>query len=194
MNRAATKRRDFSLPYKKVKIAYIKTIIAVILLYALIVPFSTYAFVKGTIQARVMQVKDGDTIVVAPIDGGPFYVCRLYGIDAPETARRNRQGQPFGDEATKHLKSLILGQTVEVETTGAKTHNREVCIVRKDGQDINLEMVRSGYAWAYRQFLKRPHASEYINAENQARSRRLGLWRDNNPVPPWEFRKFQKKI
>jgi endonuclease YncB( thermonuclease family) len=145
------------------------------------------------LQGKVMQVKDGDTVVISPVEDGAFFICRLYGIDAPETAKRNRHGQAYAADATQELKRLILGQTVHIELMGRRTHNREVCIIRKDSKDINLEMVRRGYAWAYVQFLKRPHASEYIGAEKEARSRRLGLWRDRNPMPPWEFRKKQRK-
>jgi endonuclease YncB( thermonuclease family) len=137
-----------------------------------------------------MQVKDGDTVIISPIDGGQFFTCRLYGIDTPETTHGRKIGQPYGEEASKELKRLILGQTVEVTTTGAKTYNREVCTIKKSGQDINLEMVEKGYAWAYRQYLKRPYASEYIDAEREAREKRLGLWKDNNPTSPWEFRKI----
>ena len=50
-------------------------------------------------------------------------------------------------------------------------------------------MVKLGYAWAYKQYLKRPYASEYIDAENEARNKKLGLWKQANPQPPWEFRK-----
>ena len=92
-------------------------------------------------------------------------------------------------EASRELKKLILGQTVEVTLTGSKTYKREVCLIKKDGIDINLEMVKRGYAWAYRQYLRRPYASEYIQVENDARAKRLGLWADANPTPPWEFRK-----
>jgi endonuclease YncB( thermonuclease family) len=145
-----------------------------------------------TLNVKVMEVKDGDTITVSPADGGQFFVCRLYGIDAPETHHRSMPGQPNGNEATKELKELILGQTVEVTTTGAKTYNREVCLIKKDGIDINLEMVKTGYAWAYKQYLKRPYASEFIEAEREAREKRLGLWKDNNPTPPWEFRRMMR--
>lgn len=149
---------------------------------------------QATLQGKIMQVKDGDTVVVSPVDGGQFFTCRLYGIDAPETThpRFGKQGQPYGEEASRELKKLILGQEVEVTTTGQKTYKRQVCIIKKDGVDINLEMVKRGYAWAYRQYLKRPYASEYIDAEKSARDKRLGLWGDNNPTPPWEFRKQQR--
>ena len=142
---------------------------------------------------------DGDTVVISPIDGGAFFKCRLYGIDAPETPKYGRRGrllkpgQLFGEEASVELKKLILGQAVEVAMTGAKTYNREVCRIMKNGMDVNLEMVKRGYAWAYRHYLHRPYASEYIDAETAARERHLGLWQDVNPTPPWEFRKALKR-
>jgi len=118
---------------------------------------------------------------------------RLYGIDTPEISKKSKIGQAYSNEAARELKSLIFGQAVDVTTTGDKTYNREVCLIKKDGVDINLEMVRRGYAWAYRQYLKRPYASEYIHAENEARYRRLGLWQQANPKPPWEFRRQSSK-
>ncbi|MFN3481066.1 MAG: thermonuclease family protein [Thermodesulfovibrionales bacterium] len=144
---------------------------------------------SGSISGKVVKVKDGDTVVIQPEGGGQFFVCRLYGIDAPEIAKSGKPGQLYGKEATDALKKLVLGKDVTVITTGARTYNREVCVIYHKDQNINLEMVRWGYAWAYRQYLKRPYASEYIGAETEARSKRLGLWHDTNPTPPWEFRK-----
>lgn len=151
--------------------------------------FPSIVFSQSQLSGKTIQVKDGDTVVIAPVEGGQFFTCRLYGIDTPEIQHGKKPGQPYGDEAAKELKRLILGQTVEVTTTGAKTYNREVCIIKKDGQNINLEMVNLGYAWAYKQYLERPYASEYIEAENEARNKKLGLWKQANPQPPWEFRK-----
>jgi len=148
-----------------------------------------FFFISPVFADVVMKVKDGDTVVIAPEGGGAFYTCRLYGIDAPETAHGRKPAQPYGEEAKTYLKRLVLGQTVEVIKTGDRTYNREVCILRKDGLNVNLEMVRQGYAWAYRQYLRRPYASEYIDAEKEARAKRLGLWQDLNPTPPWEFRR-----
>jgi len=156
------------------------------------IPLLLFAYTQASekvIQGKVVQVKDGDTVVIAPVDGGQFFVCRLYGIDAPETAKKNKTGQPYGEEAKKELKKLVLGQVVDVELTGSKTYNREVCIIRKNGVNVNLEMVKRGYAWAYVRYLKRPHASEYLDAEKEARTKKLGLWQQNNPTPPWEWRK-----
>jgi endonuclease YncB( thermonuclease family) len=162
------------------------------LIFIFLLLFPSIAFSQITLSGKVIQVKDGDTVVITPADGGQFFTCRLYGIDTPEIQHGKKPGQPYGEDATKELKRLILGHTVDVILTGAKTYNREVCIIKKDSININLEMVKLGYAWAYRQYLKRPYASEYINAENEARNKRLGLWQQNNPQPPWEFRKKLK--
>jgi len=69
---------------------------------------------------------------------------------------------------------------------------RSVGIVYLNGKNINQEMVAEGWAWAYRQYLDRPHASEFIKLEEQARAKKLGLWQQNNLEPPWEFRKMLK--
>ncbi len=139
-----------------------------------------------------MKVSDGDTVVVSPAEGGAFFKCRLYGIDAPEIPHARKSGQPYGEEATKELKKLILGQDVTVDIKDTDRYRRKVCDIQKDSTDINLEMVKRGYAWAYRRYLKRPYASEYIDAEKKAREQKLGLWNDINPTPPWEFRKLQR--
>ena len=103
---------------------------------------------ETTLQGKIMKVTDGDTVVITPIEGGAFFKCRLYGIDAPETAKYGRRGrllkpgQPYGEEASIELKKLILGQAVGVTLTGAKTYKREVCLIYKDGMDVNLEMTK----------------------------------------------------
>lgn len=160
-------------------------------LYSIISCTCSHAL-QSTLSATVVQVKDGDTVVVSALEGGQYFICRLYGIDSPENEKGGRPGQPFGKEAMRELRDLVLDQTVNVRTMGPKTYDREVCLIKKDGIDINLEMVRRGYAWAYRQYLKRPYASEYIEAESSARRERLGLWVSDNPIPPWEFRKMRR--
>jgi endonuclease YncB( thermonuclease family) len=73
-------------------------------------------------------------------------------------------------------------------------YRRLVCIVYLNGRVINQEMIAEGLAWAYRKYLSAPHSSEYIRLEDQARSTHMGLWQQNNPQPPWEFRKMIKSL
>uniref|UniRef100_A0A831TYE0 Nuclease n=1 Tax=Geobacter metallireducens TaxID=28232 RepID=A0A831TYE0_GEOME len=137
---------------------------------------------------RVTKVWDGDTVVIRPLGGGRSYTCRLYGIDAPETPKDGIPGQPYGQASAAELRRMALGREVAVEFTGEQSHGRQVGIIFLDGRDLNQEMVRRGYAWAYVRHLRRPHASAYLAAEQEARQAGRGLWRERNPVPPWEFR------
>lgn len=159
--------------------------------------FSPQAFAKEALrvlEGTVIKVSDGDTINVD--SGGTKLKIRLYGIDAPETQKMNRKsgwiskpGQPYGNESWKALDEKIYRQRVRVEVRDIDQYKRLVSVVWLGNRNINREMVAEGNAWTYRQYLDRPHASEYIAAEEQARSKRLGLWRDANPQPPWDFRK-----
>jgi endonuclease YncB( thermonuclease family) len=141
-----------------------------------------------TIEGVVRAVYDGDTILLATRESSRLKI-RLYGVDAPETAKPDQPGQPFGEAARRVLLSKIMGKTVSAEIVDVDQYQRAVAVIRYGGRDINLEMVAEGMAWAYRQFLQRPYASEYLDAEDRARARRAGLWRDVNPQPPWEFRR-----
>lgn len=140
-----------------------------------------------TVEGVVRAVYDGDTILLETRESSRFK-ARLYGVDAPETAKPDRPGQPFGGAARRALQSRIMGKRVSVEIVDIDQYQRAVAVIRHAGRDINREMVAEGMAWAYRQFLQGPYASEYLDAENRARARRAGLWRDANPRPPWEFR------
>jgi micrococcal nuclease len=152
-----------------------------------------------TEEGVVKKVADGDTVTVVTDDGTKLKI-RLYGIDAPETTKMNHRtgvvskpGQPYGEEAYRALESKVLGKKVTVKIMDIDRYKRSVAVVYLNSRDINREIVKEGYAWAYREYLKGPYASEYIEAENEARSKHLGLWQQANPMPPWEFRKRQKK-
>ena len=145
-----------------------------------------------TIEGMVRRVYDGDTIELVTRESSRLKV-RLYGIDAPEASRPDSQGQPFGREARRTLMFKVMGRRVQVDIQDSDQHNRAVAVIRYSGRDINREMLAEGMAWAYRQYLKAPYADAYMDAEKLAKSRRLGLWRESSPVPPWEFRHPQKK-
>jgi micrococcal nuclease len=140
-----------------------------------------------TIHGMVRAVYDGDTISLASRGAGRVTV-RLYGIDAPETKKPDLTGQPYGDIARRTLMFRVMGKAVAVDVKDRDQYNRIVGVVRLNGADINALMVKEGMAWAYRRYLEGGYASEYISLEEQARRHRIGLWRQGNPQPPWEFR------
>ncbi len=152
-----------------------------------------------TEEGIVKKVVDGDTVHVTMAEGTKLTI-RLYGIDAPETEKVNHRtgvvskpGQPYGEEAEKALKEKVLGKKARVVIMDIDRYRRSVSVLYLDNRDINREMVKEGYAWAYTEYLRGPYASEYIEAENEARRKKLGLWHQANPLPPWEFRKRTRK-
>lgn len=145
-----------------------------------------------TITGTVSRVIDGDTFHLLPESSIPQNVkvhkdgtvsVRLRGIDAPE------KRQPYGEEAKESLESIIGGKVVKVEVKDIDRYGRIAGYVFLDGINVNLLQVKHGYAWAYTEYLDRPYISEFYNAEKEARKQKLGLWKQSNPTPPWEWRK-----
>lgn len=153
--------------------------------------FSVSESAGRSLEGIVKAVYDGDTILLATREESRLKV-RLYGIDAPETKKPDMPGQPFGDIAKRTLMYKIMGRRVTADIVDIDQYKRAVAVIRYSGRDVNREMVAEGCAWAYRQYLKGPYTSEYIGVEERARARHIGLWRDSNPTPPWEFRQTLK--
>lgn len=148
---------------------------------------SAIAYAGRIVEGMVRAVYDGDTLLLTTREESRLKV-RLYGVDSPETKKPDKPGQPFGEVARRTLMYKVMGRRVTAEIMDIDQYQRAVAVIRYQGKDINREMVAEGFAWAYRQYLQGPYASEYISQEERARSRRAGLWRDANPQPPWEFR------
>jgi endonuclease YncB( thermonuclease family) len=151
----------------------------------------------GTLHVLVVNVSDGDHLTVSN-DGRELFV-RLYGIDAPEIAKvrrndtpQNRHGQPFAGRAFMELSNKVLHRQVTLQIKKIYQDEQVVAVVFLEGRNINLEMVAGGWAWAARTGKKRPDALEYQEAEQHARAERIGLWSQDAPLPPWEFRKLHK--
>jgi endonuclease YncB( thermonuclease family) len=136
-----------------------------------------------TISGTVVGVIDGDTLVVQDA-AKKRHTVRLAEIDAPE-----RQ-QPFYMEASRSLARLCLHKSAQVQWSERDRRKRYVGYVSCAGKDANAEQLRRGMAWASPQSAK-PTSALY-ELETYARLRHIGLWRDENPVAPWEFAKGKK--
>ncbi len=126
------------------------------------------------------QVIDGDTLDIAG------QRIRLEGIDAPETAQdctgANGASWPCGRDAAKVLRALTGGEDVACDSLGSDKYGRTLAICYVGGLDINAELVRTGYAWA---FVK--YSQEYVAAETEARAAKAGVWKGPSQAP-WDFR------
>lgn len=143
---------------------------------------SVGSFADTRFQGKAVRVLDGDTIEVLA-DGNRNVRVRLANIDAPEKT------QPFGQKSKEHLIDLVAGKNVEVVDLGGDQYGRRIGRILVDGQEANVEQVRSGLAWVYSRY---NHDGQLPNLESTARSQRIGLWVDPNPQAPWEFRHGQK--
>ncbi|PRI64684.1 hypothetical protein BVZ80_01610 [Haemophilus influenzae] len=50
-------------------------------------------------------------------------------------------------------------------------------------------MVKQGMAWAYKQY---SHDPIYLQAQENAQAKGIGLWADNNPIEPSQWRRQEK--
>jgi endonuclease YncB( thermonuclease family) len=144
---------------------------------------SAFAF-SATLTGKVVGVSDGDTITLLDVSKTQHRI-RLAGIDAPE------KNQPFGDRSKQNLSNLVFAKNVTVEWDKTDKYGRTIGKVVAEGKDASLEQVRAGLAWHYKQYQNEQSASDrgaYAAAEDQARSRGVGLWRDPRSIPPWDFR------
>jgi len=151
------------------------------LLAALVVNSAAAPF---DLRGKVIAIADGDTLRILPTDKQPR-IIRLNGIDAPES------GQAFGQASKGHLSDLVFGKDVQVFGSKLDRYGRYVGTVLVNGTDANLEQVRAGMAWFYREYAGDVPADRrpaYEQAESDARAAKRGLWRDLNPTPPWAFR------
>jgi endonuclease YncB( thermonuclease family) len=141
------------------------------------------AWQAGTVArplAGVARVVDGDTIEIGTTR------IRLEGIDAPEagqTCKRKWIGTwSCGSAAISALAKLVTGQVVACDSRGLDKYGRTLGVCFVGTQDINAEMVRQGYAWA---FVK--YSDSYVKEEAAAKAAGIGIWQ-GEAVPPWDYR------
>jgi len=61
--------------------------------------------------------------------------------------------------------------------------------------DVGLAQVTTGMAWWYRKYANEQSPEDqgrYEFAEQEAKAKKVGLWQDKIPQPPWEFRKSRR--
>ena len=88
----------------------------------------------------------------------------------------------------------MFAKTVDVETDKVDRYGRRIGKIWVNGVDANLEQVRRGMAWHYKQYAGEQSEEDrerYALAEEEARAKRAGLWRDPGPVAPWEWRRMR---
>ena len=159
---------------------------------------ATTATAQTALTGRVVAIADGDTITVLDAGETPHRI-RIAGIDAPE------RGQPGGQRAKESLSALVYDQPVRVESNKRDRFERivgKVWVASPDSPcrgkpdcpmalDVGLAHITMGRAWWFRKYADEQSPEDrarYEFAEQEARAKKAGLWRDGTAVPPWEWR------
>ena len=130
----------------------------------------------------------------------PHLICAVHSagpnadtcIDTPE---RNQEG---GKDASNRLSILLSqGTSIKVQPVykGLYEHKLLAVLVVLGDKNINLQMVQEGQAWVYENYIGIGRclniAQELRQAQTTAQQQRIGLWNQNSPCPPWNYRKNQ---
>lgn len=144
---------------------------ALIAVFAIFLQFFVLTAAEKVI---VTSVHDGDSFRAGK------QAFRLWGIDTPELDQR------WGTAAREALQALLTGaDAVMIERHGT-SWKRIVVRAESGGKDVSLELLKMGLAWYCHGFA--PRREDYREAEQEARKARRGLWSDENPVSPAEWR------
>ena len=136
--------------------------------------------VENEFDGKVIGIVDGDTIDVLYEEQSSVRI-RLEAIDCPEKA------QPYGQKAKQFISSLCFGKMIHVKKSGKDRNGRLIAFCYlEDGMNINYAMVKNGYAW---HFVKYSKDNNLAGIEEKAKAQRVGLWSDDAPIEPWNWRK-----
>ncbi len=136
------------------------------------------------IKGIITNVIDGNTIEISCGDHEKYKVL-LHGIDSPEP------GQNYSEQAKRLLSKLLYMKSVTILIQGKDRLGTRLGEVLVDGaSDPRHELIKEGLAWTSE---KEP-IIELESLKDQARSMGKGLWKEENPIPPWIFRRQQSML
>ena len=90
----------------------------------------------------------------------------------------------------------MYGKFVDAEISKIDRYGRSIAKVYAKGIDVNLEQIKMGFAWHYKEYQKEQSLSDrraYANEEERAKAQQIGIWIDPTPIPPWIWRHGGKR-
>ena len=147
-------------------------------------------------NGRIIRVGDGDTVNMKldfgihaiDDDGDGIIEIRFSGIDTPESEWPGRwEAQPKSHEAKEFVVARALNKTATARLKGDRTYGRYVGEIFVGGESLNRLLVKNGLAWWNKKYEEYDH--DYKRLESEARGDRIGIWEDQDPTPPWRWRR-----
>ncbi|MEM5881921.1 MAG: thermonuclease family protein [Candidatus Aenigmatarchaeota archaeon] len=140
----------------------------------LVLTFTLILFIKNisiSYEVRyVASVIDGDTFVDEKGEK-----IRLIGINAPEI------GEKCYEESKEKLKEMIEKKYVKIvyDVKKKDKYNRTLAYVFINDLNVNLIMIKEGYAIVYSDNINTKFLKEFYLAEKYAKENKIGcLWKD----------------
>ena len=111
--------------------------------------------IEGPVLADVIKVRDGDSIeVVAHVWPGTDVKVsvRIRGIDAPELRGKCPAEIELAERSREKLQRLVGNGQLELSRIGGGKYFGRVLadVITASGDDVGVEMLRSGHARPYR--------------------------------------------
>jgi micrococcal nuclease len=150
--------------------------------------------VKNLENLTVEICTDGDTCRLTTSTGETLKI-RLIAIDAPEiTGKKGKPKQPLSVESKEFLNQSLKGKKVTVRSFGTDMYQRVLGEILVEGTNVNLEMVKQGFAEVYmgKVSQKGLDMASYEEAQTQAKQSKKGIWSLVNYQSPMHFRKSNK--
>ena len=149
-----------------------------ILLFLLV---TNFIYSQTSLTAKVVGIKDGDTVVVIDSLNNQI-TLRLAEVDCPE------KSQPFGTKAKQFTSDQIYLKTIKYIVTDKDRYGRAIAMIYYDVDNkyLSAEIIKAGMGWHYKRYST---SKELAQFEINAKKNKIGLWIDNNPIEPSEWRK-----
>jgi len=144
------------------------------------------------LRENVIKVNAGERIKV--VDGDSLEISsrriRLLGIDSPEYVQncydKNHKKYSCGIKAKHYMEKLVSEGNVECREISKDRYERSLSVCYSGDINLNEEMVKSGWAVAYRD-----EDGRYERAESEAKKQRIGIWQGKFMRP--ELFRFQQR-
>lgn len=186
---------DFNyVVYGSILILLLLVVIVLVVFQRKIFLFLLTNFSDTSVKTRVLEVLEGDTIIVEipkeeknkfstsiNSDNETTWTVRLIGIDTPESrASLYIDEAPFGKESLEYVeerfkknKNIIL---VFDEQLYDKFEKHLAYIYLPSGECLNKTLLKEGYAWTRNHAFTIKLEKHFEKAQEQAKTKQKGVW------------------